>query len=193
MKWDQQPPDADLMMSLRGDNGHAFAEIYDRYWKKLLAIAYHHCKNKTIAEEIVQEVFIGLWNRRKVLCIDNLNAYLATAVRLSVFKQYLRQKRRTQIMAQTADPVVSAWDEEKIYTRFLQQQINGIVETLPGQCRLVFKLSRVEGLTIPEVAQKMGIAEKTAEAHLTKALKTLKLKLNRPCLWIILLIKILLS
>ncbi|MBS0028948.1 RNA polymerase sigma-70 factor [Chitinophaga sp. 22321] len=193
MKWYQQQSDADLMMSLRGDNSHAFAEIYDRYWKKLLAVAYHHCKDKTIAEEIVQEVFIGLWNRRKALYIDNVNAYLAAAVRLSVFKQYLRQKRRTQIIEQTAGPAISAWDEEKIYTRFLQQQINGIVETLPGQCRLVFKLSRVEGLTIPEVARKIGIAEKTAEAHLTKALKTLKLKLNRPCLWVIILIKILMQ
>lgn len=187
----QQRTDADLMMSLCEGNGHTFAEIYDRYWKKLLAIAYNHCRDKVIAEEIVQEVFISLWNRRKELCIDNIDAYLATAVRLSVFKQYLRQKRRVQIIEQAANPAITAWDEEKIYTRFLQQQINGIVETLPGQCRLVFKLSRVEGLTIPEVARKMRIAEKTAEAHLTKALKVLKLKLNRPCLWVIILAKIL--
>lgn len=186
----QQQTDADLMMSLREGNGHAFAEIYDRYWKKLLAIAYHHCRDKIIAEEIVQEVFISLWNRRKSLCIDNINAYLATAVRLSVFKQYLRQQRRMQIIKQTAGPVIAAWDEEKIYTRFLEQQINGIVETLPVQCRLVFKLSRVEGLSIPEVARKIGIAEKTAEAHLTKALKVLRLKLNRPCFWVIILVKI---
>lgn len=176
------------MMSLCEGNGEAFAKIYDRYWKKLLAIAYHHCRDKVIAEEIVQEVFVGLWNRREVLCIDNVDAYLATAVRLSVFKQYLRRKRRAQIVEQTADRAIAGWDEEKIYTRFLQQQINGIVETLPGQCRLVFKLSRVEGLPIPEVAQKMGIAEKTAEAHLTKALKVLRLKLNRSCLWVIIFI-----
>ena len=179
------------MMSLREGNSLAFAEIYERYWKKLLAIAYHHSKDKIMAEEMVQEVFMGLWNRREVLCIDNLNAYLATAVRLSVFKQYLRQKRRTQIIEQTAARVTPAWDEEKIYTRFLQQQINGIVEALPCQCRLVFKLSRVEGLTIPEVARKIGIAEKTAEAHLTKALKTLKVKLNHPCWWAIILINML--
>ena len=187
----RQQTDADLMMSFRGGSSHAFAEIYHRYWKKLLAIAYHHCKDKMIAEEIVQEVFISLWNKRKVLSIDNMNAYLATAVRLSVFKQYLRQKRRVQIIEQVAGPSVTAWEEEKIYTRFLQQQINGIVEALPPQCRLVFRLNRVEGLTIPEVARQIGIAEKTAEAHLTKALKVLKLKLNRTCLWVVLLVIIL--
>jgi len=188
----QQQTDADLIMSLREGNGDAFAEIYNRYWKQLLAIAYHHCRDKIIAEEIVQEVFIGLWNRRNELYIDNVNAYLATAVRLSVFKQYVRQKRRDQIKEQAADPIISTWDEEKIYTRFLQQHINGIVEILPEKCRLVFKLSRDEGLSIREVAQRMGIAEKTAEAHLTKALKVLKLKLNRPHLWAAILIRILL-
>lgn len=187
----QQQTDADLIMSLREGNGDAFAEIYNRYWKQLLAIAYHHCRDKVMAEEIVQEVFIGLWNRRNELYIDNVNAYLATAVRLSVFKQYVRQKRRDEIKEQAAGPSISTWDEEKIYTRFLQQHINGIVEVLPEKCRLVFKLSRDEGLSIPEVAQRMGIAEKTAEAHLTKALKVLKLKLNRPYLWVIILLTIL--
>ncbi|NLU92017.1 RNA polymerase sigma-70 factor [Chitinophaga sp. Ak27] len=188
----QQQTDADLMLSLQQDDGHAFTEIYNRYWKKLLAIAYIHCRDKMAAEEIVQEVFISLWNRRQELAVDKVNAYLATAVRLSVFKQYARQQRREQIIAATADPVISSWDEEKIYTRFLQQQINGIIEVLPEKCRLVFKLNRVEGLSIPEVAQRMGIAEKTAEAHLTKALKVLKLKLNRPYIWgLMILLKIL--
>ncbi len=183
----QEQTDVELIASLRGDDHHAFAEIYSRYWKKLLAVAYHHSKDKNIAEEIVQEVFIGLWNRRNALHIDNVNAYLATAVKLSVFKQYVRQKRRNQIKEEAADPLVSTWDEEKIYSRFLQQHINGIIDVLPEKCRLVFKLSREEGLSIPEVAQRMGIAGKTAEAHLTKALKVLKLKLNRPYLWVVIL------
>lgn len=183
----QAQTDVELITSLRGDDHHAFAEIYHRYWKKLLAIAYHHSKDKIIAEEIVQEVFIGLWNRRNEHHIDNVSAYLATAVKLSVFKQYVRQKRRNEIKEQAAGPLLTSWDEEKIYSRFLQQHINGIVDVLPEKCRLVFKLSREEGLSIPEVAQRMGIAEKTAEAHLTKALKVLKLRLNRPYLWMIIL------
>ncbi|QJB35878.1 RNA polymerase sigma-70 factor [Chitinophaga oryzae] len=187
----QSPSDADLMLSLREGDSGAFTEIYHRYWKQLLAVAYLHCKDKTMAEEIVQEVFISLWNRRNELYIDNVNAYLATAVKLSVFKQYARQKRRDEIKEQIAGPDITTFDEEQIYTRFLQQQINGVVEVLPEKCRLVFKLSRDEGLTIPEVARSMGIAEKTAEAHLTKALKVLKLRLNRPYTWILLLLKIL--
>ncbi|MBC9914293.1 RNA polymerase sigma-70 factor [Chitinophaga varians] len=185
----EPPTDADLIMSLREGNSSAFTEIYHRYWKRLLAIAYLHSRDKIIAEEIVQEVFISLWNRRNELYIDNVNAYLATAVKLSVFKQQVRQKRRDEIREQVAVPDTASFDEEQIYTRFLQQQINGVVEVLPEKCRLVFKLSREEGLTIPEVAHRMGIAEKTAEAHLTKALKVLKLRLNRPYIWAQLLLK----
>ncbi|WP_291909041.1 RNA polymerase sigma-70 factor [Chitinophaga sp. CB10] len=178
------------MMSLREGDNTAFTEIYNRYWKKLLAIAYHHSGDKTIAEEIVQEVFIGLWNRRQELYIDHVAAYLATAVRLAVFKQYAREKRRAEIKAAVTDPVLSSWDEEKIYSRFQQQYIQGIVEQLPEKCRLVFRLSREEGLSIPEIAQKLGIAEKTAEAHLTKALRELRVKLNRPYLWAAILLDI---
>ncbi|MDQ0108996.1 RNA polymerase sigma-70 factor (ECF subfamily) [Chitinophaga terrae (ex Kim and Jung 2007)] len=178
MKGRRQEPDTALLLSLRGDSREAFAEIYERYWKPMLAIAYLHSRDKTIAEEIVQEVFISLWNRRKDILIDNISAYLATAVRLSVFKQYVRQQRRSELAGQVAAPAVTTWDEEKIHTRFLQQQINGIVERLPEKCRMVFKLSRTEGLTTREIACRMGIAEKTAEAHLTKALKELKLKLR---------------
>jgi RNA polymerase sigma-70 factor (ECF subfamily) len=189
----RQHSDAALLVSLREDNREAFTEIYDRYWKKLLAIAFLHSRDKIVAEEIVQEVFISLWNRRTELYVDNLSAYLATAVRLSVFKQYARQKRRTEIIEQTADPLLASWDEEKIFSRFMQQYINGIVEELPEKCRLVFKMSREEGLNIPEIAQRMGIAEKTAEAHLTKALKVLKVNLNRPYFWVIILIRFLLQ
>ncbi|MDQ0108995.1 RNA polymerase sigma-70 factor (ECF subfamily) [Chitinophaga terrae (ex Kim and Jung 2007)] len=183
-----QYSDADLLAFLREDSKEAFTEIYDRYWKKLLAIAYMHSRDKIMAEEIMQDIFISLWNRRNDLFIDNVSAYLATAVRLSVFKQYVRQKRRSELAEQAADPLLASWDEEKIFSRFMQQYINGIVEELPEKCRLVFKLSREEGLTIPEIARRMEIAEKTAEAHLTKALKVLKVNLGRPYIWILILL-----
>src|SRR5205085_2513651 len=113
----QQQTDAELMMSLRQGHSYAFTEIYNRYWKKLLAIAYNHSRNKVIAEEIVQEVFISLWNRREALNVDALNAYLATAVRLSVFKQYQRQKRKDEIAEQAAGSVITTWDEEMVYAK----------------------------------------------------------------------------
>lgn len=170
--------DQELLEELRLGNRVAFTELFNRYWKKLLAISYTYTKDRSSAEEIVQEVFIGLWNRKDQLNIKTLEAYLATAVKFSVFKSIHQQKRREELAILNYQTELVALDEEKIHAKFLQEYIDGIVEQLPEKCRLVFKYSRNDGLSIPEIAAEMDIAEKTVEAHLTKALKTIKKDLN---------------
>lgn len=170
--------DSDLVDLLKSEDQIAFTEIYNRYWKKLLAITYNYTRDKSAAKEIVQEIFISIWKRRDNIEIQSLNAYLATAVKFSVFKQICRQKRHDEIAALDYKKQTVALDEEKIDARFLQEYINGVVEQLPEKCRLVFTYSRKEGLTIPEISDKMGIASKTVEAHLTKGLRTLRLSLK---------------
>lgn len=170
--------DQELLEELRLGNRVAFTELFNRYWKKLLAISYTYTKDRSSAEEIVQEVFIGLWNKKDQLNIKTLEPYLATAVKFSVFKSIHQQKRREELAILNYQTELVALDEEKIHAKFLQEYIDGIVEQLPEKCRLVFKYSRNDGLSIPEIAAEMDIAEKTVEAHLTKALKTIKKDLN---------------
>ena len=79
-------------------------------------------------------------------------------------------------------------EEEKIYARFLKEYVEGIVEQLQEKCRLVFEYSRRDGLTIPEISEKMNISPKTAEAHLTKALKTIRLNLKQSAPMLLLLL-----
>lgn len=171
--------DIELTACIRSGDELAFTEVYSRYWKKLLAIAYHYTKDKIVAEEIVQEVFISLWNRRNKVKIKSLANYLATAIKFSVFKQLARQKRRLDIVRSISEPAPLSLDEQEIDARFLKEYITGIVEQLPDKCRLVFKYSRDNGLTIPEIARQMELSEKTVESHLTKALKTIRLDLDR--------------
>ncbi|GAB3907039.1 RNA polymerase sigma-70 factor [Mucilaginibacter boryungensis] len=182
----------ELMIALQKGDAAAFTELHNKYWKTLLAIAYNHTKDKMVAEEIVQEIFISVWKRREVLNVKSLEAYLATAVRLSVFKQYKQKRRQTEIIEMISGPDI-VWDEEKMYAKFLQEYINGVAATLPEKCQLVFKLSRVEGFTIPEIADQMNIAEKTVEAHLTKALKVIKLKLNHSGILLVIISKLLIK
>lgn len=170
--------DQELLAELGLDNRLAFTELFNRYWKKLLAVSYNYTKDHSVAEEIVQEVFIGLWNRRTLLEINILENYLATAVKFSIFKSIHQQKRRAELAIQNYQTELIALDEEKIQAKFLQEYIDGIVEQLPEKCRLVFKYSRHEGLSIPEISKEMGIAEKTVEAHLSKALKTIRKDLS---------------
>lgn len=170
--------DNELLTLLQGDDRGSFTELYNRYWKRLLAIAYNHSRNQDTAEEIVQEIFVSLWDRRSIVRIDCVAAYLATAVKFSVFKHLARHKRHTEIAQAHCLTFAADLDEQQIDAKFLNEYILGLVEQLPEKCRLVFKYSRIEHLTIPEIAAKAGIAEKTVEAHLTKGLKFIRLNLK---------------
>lgn len=166
--------DLQLMTLLKKGSERAFTEIYNRYWGKLLAIAYKHTKDKSASEEILQEVFLSLWNRKAIVEIQSLQGYLATAVKFSIFKQHQRQRRRLELERTEYNVQLISDDENEIDARFLKEYINGIVEQLPEKCQLVFRYSRESGMNIPEIAQEMNIAEKTVESHLTKALKTIR-------------------
>lgn len=162
---------------IKGDE-NAFTEIYQRYSEKLLAIAYNYTKDKDFAEEILQEIFSGLWERRKRVAIENLSAYLATAIKFSVFQTLHRQQRRAAIIESHYKVKAADSLEDLIHVKFLQEFIDGIVEQLPERCRLVYTYSRQSGLSNAEIAEEMNISEKTVEAHMTKALKVLRTNLK---------------
>jgi len=103
---------------------------------------------------------------------------LAPAAKFAVFKQVDRERRRRDIEAKEYRQNEFSLEDQQIELKFLQEYIGGLIEQLPEKCRLVFNYSRIQGLTIPEIAKEMNIAEKTVEGHLTKGIKTLKLHLK---------------
>lgn len=178
MNFNKTATDDQLVFSLKQGEEAAFTEIYTRYSAKLLAIAFNYCRSPNLAEEIVQEIFMRLWERRKSLEIKSLNAYLATAVRFSVFKQIYSHKKREELAKENYKIETTVIEEDKIYAKFLDEYIQGIVDTLPEKCRLVFRYSWDMHLTNKEIAEEMNISEKTVESHMTKALKTIRKNLS---------------
>lgn len=170
--------DEQLVTALKTGEPAAMTEIYERYWRKLLAIAYNHTKDKSTAQEIVQEVLIKLWDRREDVRIDSLPSYLAMAVKYSVINYTVRERRRSEIAFQVISQADKHFDDENIYAQFIQEYINGVVETLPEKCKLVFKSSRENGKTARQIAFDLDISEKTVEAHLSKALKSIRYSLR---------------
>ena len=166
--------DEQLLVMLRNNDDEAFVEIYNRYWDKLLAIGYNHARNKEIAEEIVQDVFMSLWNRRQNSDIDRLAPYLATAVKFTVFKTLARENRRKALLAGQLTEVTASPDEAAIEAKFLKEYLDGVVAGLPEKCRLVFTYSREHQLSTKEIAATLQLSHKTVESHLTKALKTIR-------------------
>ncbi|MEP6750644.1 MAG: sigma-70 family RNA polymerase sigma factor [Bacteroidota bacterium] len=177
--------DNELLKMIRQDSAAAFSEIYDRYWSSLYGIAYKRLRSKEAAEEIVQEAFVALWEKRKTSRIDSLPAYLSAIIKYSVFHYVAKQKYRdTKLksipLSAVVDPI------EVIEDRILLQLVELSAKELPAKCRTVFRYSKQYGYSIEEIATHMSISPKTAESHLTKALKFIRLKLGNLYLWIIL-------
>ena len=168
--------DSELLVMLKNNNPKAFTDIYNRYWDKLYVVAANKLGDLFQAQEIVQEIFLDLWRRREKLAVtENLNGYLATALKYKVIN--LRQKRTVEqkYVEHAKKSDVQAYSMEN-YLQFdeLKAKLERLVAKLPEKCQMVYKLSREEGLSQKEIAQKLEITEKTVEAHLTRALKTLK-------------------
>jgi RNA polymerase sigma-70 factor (family 1) len=185
--------DKDLSEFIQHDDHNAFTEIYSRYWKKMLLIAWNHTKDKSLSKDIVHEVFLRLWERRQLNNIENLSAFLATAVKFSVFKYYQKEQRRTQLAKQNYLFEETFQGEEKLDALFLKEYINGIIEEMPEKCKLVFKCSRELGMKNSEIAEMIQITEKGVEANLTRALKIIRGELKNYGLTAILAIQAYLS
>ncbi|BAV05102.1 RNA polymerase sigma-70 factor, ECF subfamily [Filimonas lacunae] len=166
----------ELLHQLALDNEAAFTEIYHQYWRLLFSVAANKLGSAVDAEEMVQEVFADLWRRRRELRIDiSLKSYLAAAVKFQVYTFMSKKHRQEQHHAAYAQPdIQTITPEEELHSKQLLQQLYDITLQLPDKCRLVYQLSREEGYSNKEIAEKLSISEKTVESQMTKALKRLR-------------------
>ena len=133
------------------------------------------------AEEVVQEVFVSLWERRHSLEINgSLGAYLHTAVRYRVYnryRDYLKNKQESRISG-LDDVDYSMPALEALEYKELELKLQDAVNTLPHKCREAFMLSREEKLPNKIIAKRLNISVNTVEKHIGKALQILRLKLK---------------
>jgi RNA polymerase sigma-70 factor (ECF subfamily) len=177
------------ILLFEGNNG-AFEEIFNRYWLKLYGAALKRVKCHEVAEEIIQNLFTILWAKRESIQIHkSLTAYLFTSVRYMVFnhiqKEIVRDSYKDSFQA--SNVYCDNSTEETVFLNELIRNIEKEVKYLPSQCRSVFELSRKENKTNREIAEVLGISEKTVEGHLTKAIKQLRVGLtdiSRMASWI---------
>lgn len=159
----------------------SFEIIYNSYWEKLYSICYSNIEDPEIAKDLVQDIFISLWERReKVIINDSIEKYLVRSAKFKVF-EYIRnkvnQESKIQSISQSQpDSVTSA--EDIIEYKELSYKINECIASLPQHCQNVFYKSRIEGKKNKEIAQALHITERTVEYHITKALIYLRRNLK---------------
>lgn len=169
-----QIKDEDLILMLRNGNESAFTKIYNRYWDKLYYTAHKLLKDTDAAEEIVQEVFLTLWQKRDCLNIQSVPQYLAAMTRYAVFRHLAKQKKYREKESKTALSGDAAFTELNVDNKILLQMIAQLSNKLPEKCRLVFQYNKLQDQSLVDVAAQLNITQKTAEAHLTKALRMIR-------------------
>lgn len=182
--------DENLFKACVDGDESSFEELYNRYWYKLYAEAFKRLRKAEVAEEIVQDLFTSVWlNRQKITIHSSVGGYLYTSVRYLVLsylqKELIRNNYKSYVKGSFKDFDNST--EMIISFNELQEQIESHVRLLPEKCRYIYELSRKEFKTNKEIADLLGISEKTVENQLTKALGRLKIAVKALTIYIFLL------
>ena len=173
--------DEELIELLRQDDQHAFEVLYNRYWKRMLIKAYALLGSEVDAEEVVQSTFINIWQRRERLQLKfSFHTYLASAIKYEVMALLAKKNRYKLVNIEEAFGTVTEDNSTQEYLEFtdLSLHIETTIQTLPEKCRLVYLMSREQSLSEKQIAEILVISPKTVQAHITKALKTLRISLR---------------
>ena len=181
MKSDQLPVknyanlrDPELWNRVKVDDKKAFETIFLRYWSSLLIYAYNILKDKAVCQDILQDIFADLWNKRRTTFIDNLSGYLKVSTRNRIYR-HLRDGAISQKHLDTMGRItfVEA-TEQMVNFNLMKERYEAAVEQLPAKCKEVFLLSRMDNLSNKQIAGKLNISIKAVEKHITKALNHLR-------------------
>lgn len=165
----------ELLSELRRGNQQSLRLIYNSSWKPLFISAYNMLKDREACEDVVQEVFLHLWQNRKTLLIHtSLKSYLFTAVRFQVLRRIRRDQKKLEIIADLAPSAPYRSPLEDLEGKDTLLRLKTAVNSLPEKCKLIYQLSREQFYTHKEIAAKLHISEKTVENQLTIALKRIK-------------------
>ena len=169
-----------LIVQLSSGNSRALRDIMDVYQKRLYKYALQYVKNEFVAEEIIEYVFVALWNKHTELKdVEDISGFLLVITR-NLCLNYLRKEHLEMID-------LASLTEEQIYQRAnlyvledetlcslvskdYEEKLNNVLNKLPEKTRQIFLLSRRDGLKNKEIAEKMQLLEKSIEYHITKAL-----------------------
>jgi len=170
--------DNKLLAEVFEGNHDAFDILYNRYWKWVFNAAYKRTNDRSIAEDITQDVFVQLWSRKTNYVIESLPSYLLIAARNGVFKRLGKEERYAELSGELyeSDKSVDTTDARLLHKEFLMAFAE-LIETLPEQQRLIFKYRFNDGLSSQDIAEKLQISPKTVRNHMGRALATLKKEL----------------
>lgn len=169
------------------NNIRLFEQLYKEYQPRLVAFAWQYLKSSENAKEVVQDVFIAIWNNRDNLREDgNLKSYLFTATKNKCLNFLEKKRLKTVSISNQSEndrPVLQVpsgeiSSDETMELNELRASIFDEVQQLPPKCKQIFVLSREEGFSHKEIASQLGVSPKTVENQIGIALKRIRVRVN---------------
>lgn len=162
----------------QGDEA-AFSKIYKLHWAELYNAAYKRLPEKEKCQDIIQNVFTDLWNRKAELDLQKPLAYLHTAVRFQVLKHLYKDRRNNSFSAVFEGKLISPLQTDgALLEREVGILIELFIKALPEKRRKIFLLHYFEGLSTAKISIQLNISQKTVQNQLTTATHALKFKLT---------------
>lgn len=178
-----------LVRSLKNNDSDAFTILFEDYSHRLYQFAYKYLKSETEAEGIVQEVFVKVWLRRNDLDPESsFKSYLFTIAFNFIKKRFVKLAKENNYKDELIYSSLEISDnlEKLIDYRFLIEQVEKIIDTLPARRKEIFIKRKYQELSIKEIAEEMGISPNTVENQLASAKKYILEQLGKENLGVIL-------
>ena len=175
------PGDNELIDNLKNGDVDAFNMVYKKYAQKLFAFAWKYLKSVEEAEELVQSVFVKLWENQKNLKQEtSFKSYLFTIAYNEICNLFRRRKYQQEYATNTklVQPNFSDNSETQINYQSILHQVEIIIEKLPEKQRQVFVKSRIEGKSTKEIATEIGLSPGTVDNYISEALKFIRSNLK---------------
>jgi RNA polymerase sigma-70 factor (family 1) len=163
---------------LKTGNIGLYETLFKEYYRPLVVFALKYVKDPDTAKEIVQEFFVRLFEKRLSLVIDtSVRSYLYRSVYNSCMNHISFIEMRNRHLKNIAIQSENEFTDNQVSTIELQDRIYAGIESMPDQCRRIFKMNRFEGIKNELIAEKLRISKRTVETQISKALKILRKKL----------------
>jgi len=166
-----------IVKDLRKGDKQALDEIYKFFYPKLYVFAKSFLKVEDDINDILQDVFVKLWlSREKIGKVETFNSYLFTIAKNAIVSYFREKSKDQKFEARVKKILVSAENEynDELEYKDLKQNLESIIDQLPDKRKQIFKLSREEGLSNKEIAEKLDISVKTVEDHMRHALRFIR-------------------
>ncbi|MBA6152901.1 RNA polymerase sigma-70 factor [Gelidibacter maritimus] len=169
----------ELLKRIAVDDIKAFEELYQRHASKMLVYALNILKKRDVCEDLVQNIFIDFWSKRKSNSIQNVEAYLFRAVKFQVFNYFRDHKFSNEDLTRLNIVDVSMNAAKKMEYDELESAIKDVVNQLPPRCKEIFELSRYDHKSNKEIAETLNVSIQAVKNQISKALITIRTNLHR--------------